>query len=207
MQSILFSLSFAFVLSHQAIAGDASAHGDAEAGKALSASCVACHGADGNSPASAFPKIAGQVSGYIASQLKAFQNTEDLSRNNAVMMGMVGQLSEQDMLDLDAYYSNQEATGGSIDESQEEAALAGEQIYRAGVAEFAITACMACHGPDGKGVAPSFPRLAGQHAAYIEAQLLAFKMGDRTNSIMNSIAFPLSAKQISQLALYISSLR
>ncbi len=203
----LATLGLAIILSNQAIASETTAGGNAEAGKALSSSCVACHGPDGNSPAPTFPKIAGQVPGYIAAQLKAFQDSENLSRNNAVMMGMVGSLSEQDMLDLDAYYASQEPTGGSIDESQKQAALAGEEIYRAGIAEFSVTACMACHGPDGKGVAPNFPRLAGQHATYIEAQLNAFKNGDRKDNIMTSIAFPLSAEQINQLALYISALK
>jgi cytochrome c553 len=177
--------------------------GNAEAGKQKSATCAACHGADGNSPLDQFPKIAGQVPGYVAGQLHSFQSQE---RNNAIMMGMVGSLSDQDMADIDAFYASQEMSTGSISADQEVEARAGESIYRGGIAEFSVPACMGCHGPSGSGIAPNFPRLAGQHAAYIEAQLLAFKSGTRSNPIMQTIAFPLSAEQIKQLALYISAL-
>lgn len=178
--------------------------GDAEAGKQKSATCVACHGADGNSPLDQFPKIAGQVPGYVYSQLHNFQ-TQD--RDNAVMMGMVGSLSDQDMADLDAFYASQEMTAGSVSPDQQEDALAGQAIYRGGFAEYDVPACMGCHGPAGKGIAPNFPRLAGQHAAYIESQLLAYKNGTRVNPIMQPIAFPLNEAQIKQLSLYLSALK
>ncbi len=178
--------------------------GDAEAGKQKSATCAACHGTDGNSPLDQFPKIAGQVPGYVYSQLRGFQTQE---RENAVMMGMVGSLSDQDMADLDAFYSSQEISAGSIGKDQEEDGRAGEAIYRGGLAEFNVPACMGCHGPSGSGIAPNFPRLADQHAAYIEAQLLAFKNGTRENNIMQPIAFPLNEEQIKQLSLYLSALQ
>ena len=177
--------------------------GDADAGKQKSATCVACHGDDGNSPVDQFPKIAGQVPGYVAAQLAMFQSQE---RDNAVMMGMVGSLSEQDMADLDAFYADQAMTYATLAGDQEEDARAGEVIFRTGYAEYNVPACMGCHGPSGAGVAPNFPRLAGQHAAYIESALQAYKSGDRVNAIMQPIAFPLSDEQIKQLALYISAL-
>ena len=177
--------------------------GNAEAGKQKSATCAACHGSDGNSPLDQFPKIAGQVPGYVAGQLHSFQSQE---RNNAIMMGMVGSLSDQDMADIDAFYASQEMSTGSIAADQEEDARAGESIYRGGIAQYSVPACMSCHGPSGSGIAPNFPRLAGQHATYIEAQLLAFKSGTRNNPMMQTIAFPLSEEQIKQLALYISAL-
>jgi cytochrome c553 len=177
--------------------------GDAEAGKQKSATCAACHGADGNSPLDQFPKIAGQVPGYVADQLHRYQSQE---RDNAIMKGMVGTLSDQDMADIDAFYASQEMSIGSISADQEEAARAGEAIYRGGIAEFSVPACMSCHGPRGSGIAPNFPRLAGQYSTYIEAQLLAFKSGSRSNPIMQTVAFPLSEEQIKQLALYISAL-
>ena len=177
---------------------------DAEAGKAKSATCVACHGNDGNSPLDQFPKIAGQVPGYTAAQLAKFVSGE---RSDPVMAAMVSGLSEKDMADLDAYYASQTMTTGSVSEDQEEAARAGEAIFRGGIAEYSVPACMGCHGPSGAGVLPAFPRLAGQHAAYIESQLLAFKSGARADPIMNPIAFPLSEAQIKQLALYLSALQ
>lgn len=177
--------------------------GDAEAGRAASVTCVACHGADGNSPSDQFPNLAGQVPGFIAAQLAKFKSG---ARENAVMAGFVAALSEQDMADLDAYYSGLEGKKGGITPDQEAAALAGGKIYRGGYKPYAIAACMGCHGPSGHGIPPNFPRLAGQPAAYLEAQLLAYKSGARVDPVMNSIAFALSARQIRELALYISAL-
>ena len=177
--------------------------GDAAAGKQKSATCVACHGVDGNNPSDQFPKLAGQVPGYIADQLARFKSQE---RNDPVMTAMVAALSEQDMRDLDAFYSSQKIEPVAIPANQAEDAFAGKAIYRAGLAEYNVPACMACHGPAGTGIPPQYPSLGGQHAAYIESQLLAFKHGERENAIMQSIAFPLSAQQIRQLALYLSAL-
>jgi cytochrome c553 len=196
----MLSLMFAFAMNTSSVAQS----GDAEAGKQKSATCTACHGVDGNSPVDQFPKIAGQVPGYIAAQLASFKSGE---RENPIMAGMVGALSEQDMADLDAYYASQPISVGSISADQEEFARAGEAIYRGGIAEYSVPACMSCHGPSGSGIPPNFPRLSGQHAAATEAQLLAFKSGMRKSPIMNPIAFPLSEEQIKQLSLYISALQ
>ena len=208
MRSVLSTLTAGLILSFTmagspALASEAAAHGDAEAGKTKSAACLACHGVDGNSMVPTFPKLSAQQPGYLVKQLAAFK---DGSRVDDTMKGMVAALTEQDMLDLDAYFASQVSNVNAISQDQQPAALAGGEIYRAGLAEFSVTACMACHGPDGKGVAPAYPRLAGQHATYIEKQLLAFKDGSRSDSMMNSIAFPLNAEQIKNLALYISAL-
>ncbi len=208
MRSVLTTFATGLALSISlastpVFASENSAHGDAEAGKAKSATCTACHMADGNSVVPSFPKIAGQQPGYIAKQLADFKSG---ARLDDTMKGMVAALSEQDMLDLEAYFSDQTQSPGEISQDQAELALAGEVIYRGGLAKFSVTACMACHGPDGKGLQPNFPRLSGQHASYIEKQLLAFKDGSRSNSMMNGIAFPLSAEQIKNLSVYISGL-
>ena len=197
---LMISLLFALAVNNNSMAQS----GDAEAGKQKSLTCAACHGANGNSQVAQFPKIAGQVRGYISRQLMSFKSGE---RVDPIMGGIVNALSEQDMADLDAYYSSQKATSGSISADQEADARAGEAIFRGGIAEFKVPACLGCHGPSGSGIPPSFPRLAGQHANYIEKQLLAFKSGERNNPIMNPIAFPLSDQQIKQLALFISALQ
>ncbi|MXZ81350.1 MAG: cytochrome c4 [Gammaproteobacteria bacterium] len=180
------------------------AYGDAEAGKAKSATCVACHGNDGNSPIDQFPKIAGQAPGYIAAALQAYKSGE---REDEVMFGMVSSLSEQDMADLDAYYASQSSTIETVSMDRSEDALAGESLYRTGYAPFNVPACMGCHGPAGAGIPPKYPRLGGQHAAYLESQLLAFKSGERQNAEMETVAFPLSDQQIRQLSLYLSGLQ
>lgn len=203
LTKLIAGLALSFALANPTSASEEALVGNADAGEAKSAACAACHMPDGNSAVPTFPKLAGQQPGYIAKQLADFKAE---TRKDASMLGMVAALTEQDMLDLDAFYANQSPKVGEISEDQKEAALAGEEIFRAGLAEFKVTACMACHGPDGKGVQPMFPRLAGQHAPYIEAQLLAFKNGTRTNPMMSGIAFPLSAAQIKNLSIYISGL-
>ena len=165
--ALLFSLS-----SITAHASETTYVANADAGKAKSAACAGCHGADGNSAVPSFPKLAGQPAGYIAQQLADFKSG---TRVDPTMKGMVAGLSEHDMLDLGAYYAAQSGSVGEISLAQEAAARAGEALYRGGDAQFSVTACMACHGPEGKGIAPNYPRLSGQHATYIETQLLAFK--------------------------------
>ncbi len=177
--------------------------GDAEAGKGKTQVCAGCHGADGKGIAPNFPHLAGQVPGYIATQLAAFKAG---TRKDATMPAMVAALTEQDMLDLDAYYASLPAISTELSADQKETALKGEAIYRGGIKEFSVSACMACHGPAGKGVLPNYPQLAGQSVTYIEKQLRDFKSGVRSDPMMNPIAFPLSDEQIKQVALYISAL-
>lgn len=178
---------------------------DLENGANVAGSCVACHGVEGVSSLPDWPHLAGQVPGYIAGQLAAFKSG---TRKNAVMQGMVLGLDEQDMADVDAFYAAKVANAGSISEDQEELAKQGEKIFKGGLAEGNIPSCMGCHGPAGHGVAKNFPRVAGQHAKYLEVQLLAFKKGERKgfNNIMSDIAFKLSEQQIKALAIYMSGL-
>jgi len=177
--------------------------GDIEAGKQKSAICVSCHGQNGVSVSNEFPHIAGQVPSYIALQLAKFKSGE---RNNAIMSGIVANLSKQDMLDLDAYYASQQPNNGFITPEQEKEALIGGRIYRTGYEPYKIAACMGCHGPSGHGIPPKFPRVSGQSAKYLETQLLAFKSGQRQAHIMNRITLFLSEEQIKQLSLYMSAI-
>ena len=149
------------------------AAGDAEAGKAKSATCAACHGTDGNSVIPVNPNLAGQVPGYISAQLKAFKSGE---RANPIMAGMAAGLSEQDMKDLDAYYASLPAkTTSKLSDEDKALAAEGEAIYRGGFAERGISACMSCHGPSGHGIPKNYPRVSAQHKEYLEKQLLDYK--------------------------------
>ncbi|EWH10923.1 cytochrome c4 cytochrome C, class I in atlantica [Catenovulum agarivorans DS-2] len=181
--------------------------GDAEAGKAKSATCAACHSADGNSMITTYPKIAGQSAEYLYKQLKDFKAGSTSGRNNAVMAGMVAALSDQDMKDLAVYFSQQETKAGS---TPEELVAKGQMLYRAGDAEKGLTACTACHGPQGDGMPlAGFPKLSGQHADYTALQLKAFRDGQRANDlngIMRDIAAKLSDKEIEALSHYVSGL-
>lgn len=181
--------------------GIAQAAGDVAAGKAKSALCVACHGADGNSANPEWPKLAGQHPEYIAKQLKEFKSG---TRQNALMAGIVAGLSEQDMVNLAAYFSSQKLK--VVGASNLELAKQGERLYRAGNAKTQVSACMGCHGPAGKGIPPRFPRVSGQHATYTQTQLLAFKTGKRTDETMKAIASRMSESEIKAVAEYMSAL-
>ena len=191
------------------------AAGDSEAGKAKAAVCAACHGVEGISASPDFPHLAAQVPGYIARQLKAFKTG---SRINALMTGQVAALSDQDMADLDAYFSSKPAVESVVKTADVQALVGdidpvelfakGEKLYRGGDAKRSIAACMGCHGPAGTGIPSQYPRISGQSAKYLHSQLLAFKAGERTDDrdIMNSIAFRLSTEEIGALSLFLQGL-
>ena len=190
---------------------DAGLTGDAAAGKDKSVACGACHGADGNSAAPTFPKLAGQGQRYLVKQMK---DIRDGARPVPTMAGQLDGKSDQDLADIAAFYASQGSSGGQT--SPELLAL-GEKVYRSGVAERNVAACTACHSPTGKGNAPAgFPALAGQHAEYIATQLRAYRKGQedpsgRTNDgdsrIMRTTAFGLSDGEIDAVASYIAGLK
>lgn len=188
-----------------AVHAQAAAAGSAQAGQAKSATCVACHGVDGNSANPEWPSIAGQHPTYIVNQLKAFKNG---ARQNALMSPMAQPLSDQDMQDLAAFYASQTARGGEADKSKVEA---GQKLYRGGNAETAVAACIACHGPNGRGNEPaSYPSIRGQHAKYVEMQLNDYKSGKRStdlNKMMRDVAAKLTAEEIAAVASYVQGLR
>ena len=177
--------------------------GDPVAGKEKATACAACHGADGNSINPEFPKIAGQVPGYIATQLVAYQSG---ARQSAVMMGMILHLSEQDMQDIDAYYLQHETSKASIAESDLVAARRGQEIYRRGLSQYSVPACMACHGPAGDGIPSRYPKVSGQFKEYLVQSLLQFKTGERKSEEMETISFRLTLRQIEDLAVYMQGL-
>ncbi|PHS65295.1 MAG: cytochrome c4 [Thalassobium sp.] len=200
MKNLLISLIVSAGLMSVAHAGDA------EAGKAKSATCAACHGADGNSLAPTFPKIAGQGERYLIKQIK---DIRDGNRQVPAMAPFVAGLSDTDVADLAAYFSAQVPTTGG---AKEELVELGQRIYRGGIESKGVPACLACHGPDGKGIeAAGFPRLAGQHDAYTQAQLTAFSMNQRTNDgdtrMMRDIAYRLHTTEIEAVSSYIQGLR
>ena len=180
------------------------AAGDVSAGKAKSAVCAACHGADGNSPSDMYPKLAGQHASYLYKQLVEFKSGK---RENAIMAPMVAGLSEEDMADLAAFYASKEATPGAVSEDLLEL---GKQIYRGGNSESGVPACMACHGPNGSGMpSAKWPKLSAQYRAYTEAQLHAFANGERhndPNGMMRDIASKLTEEEIKAVSAYVSGL-
>jgi len=147
------------------------AAGDAELGKAKAAACISCHGVNGNSIVSSFPKLAGQSEAYLLKQLREFKTSD---RVDAVMLGMVMSLTDTDMKNIAAYYAAQTISQG-VAKKDTNIAL-GEKIYRGGKKATGTTACIACHGPKGKGIPDAgFPALSSQHAAYVAKQLKLFR--------------------------------
>ena len=185
--------------------GFAHAAGDPEAGKAKSAPCAACHGADGKSPNPEWPNLAGQNIPYLVKELRDFQAGK--GRKNALMAPMVTALSPQDMEDIAAYFYSQPPSVGYADKKL---LSLGEKIYRGGKPVEGMAACMSCHGPAGTGNPEGkIPAVAGQHAKYTANQLFAFRSGQRANDpyeIMRSVAKRMTDEEIQAVASYIEGL-
>jgi cytochrome c553 len=167
--------------------------------------CGACHGADGNSTSPAYPNLAGQHPEYIFKQLTEFKSG---ARKNAIMAPNVTKLSEDDMRNLAAYFSAQQAKA----KLAKDAALVaeGQKVYKGGNAGSGVPACASCHGPAGAGIPVQFPRLAGQHSKYVLSQLKNFRSGDRANDggkMMQIIARKMTDQEMKAVAEYISGLR
>ena len=185
--------------------------GDAAAGKVLTTNCAVCHGADGNSAVGDFPKLAGQNAKYL---LKQMQDIRSGARPIATMTGQLEALTEQQLVDIAAYYAAQTMSLGS---ANKELLALGTQVYRSGDRKKGMAACLGCHSPTGQGNAPGgFPKLGGQHAQYIASQLRAFRAGaeyddrgrhnDGESRIMRDVAYRMSDKEIDAVSSYISGL-
>jgi len=182
----------------------AMAEGDAAAGKTKAATCIGCHGADGNSLLPNTPSLASQHPSYIAKQLHDFKSGE---RVNAVMAGMSAALSDQDIEDISAFFASLPPVAGVANEEDLEL---GRNIFRGGVTAAGIPSCSGCHGAAGKGnPAAAWPALAGQRADYTKLQLETFRSKERANdpnAMMRSIAERLTDKEINAVANYIQGL-
>ncbi|MGB1261858.1 MAG: c-type cytochrome [Cognaticolwellia sp.] len=198
------------LLGLSAVATANAAQGDAEAGKGKSAMCAACHGVDGNSLVTMYPKLAGQSASYLTKQLADFKlgmtSGGKSGRVDPVMGGMTMALNEQDIADLAAFYASQQATAGNGSDN-----AAGKKLYLGGNTEMEVTACVACHGINGKGMpSAGFPALASQNAEYLKSQLEKFRSGARNNdlnSMMQGVAANLTDEEIAALSQYMSSLK
>ncbi len=204
--AILLATSFVTQASEEA-----KAKADPAKGKAIAETvCVACHGADGNSMASANPHLAGQVEEYLYKQLKNFKAADGkpAARNNGIMAGMVAALSDEDMKNVAAWFSSQKLKP-AVAKDEKQIAL-GQKLWRQGDFKKGIPACAGCHGPTGAGLPAQYPRLSGQFPEYTEAQLKAFRVEERANDpekMMRMIAAKLSDVEIKAVAEYAAGLR
>ncbi|HIG65220.1 MAG TPA: cytochrome c4 [Methyloprofundus sp.] len=235
MKKSLIAVSISFTLLN--MPGVAQAVGDIGAGQVKSGSCASCHGADGNSMMPLFPKLAEQNEDYLVKQLEAFK---DGSRSDTTMNSMVVGLSEQDMQDIAAFYAAQAVSenplpqvnpddlddiddDNSLSESAKTAAkqalqdrqkalmTMGYDVYRNGNLDNEISACIACHGPNGEGNEPAaFPALKGQHAGYLAKTLTDFKTDKRSNNpdnMMHMIAKKMNEEEITAISYYVSAIK
>jgi len=171
--------------------------------------CAACHGADGNAPTPANPKLAAQHAEYLYKQLVNFvpkAGAAVAERPNAVMMAFAAQLSDADRRNVSAFYESQKLKPAAArDKTLVEL---GQRIYRGGIPEKQVPSCAGCHGPTGAGIPAQYPRLHGQWAEYTESQLVQFRGGQRNNSaMMSQIAARLSDREIKAVSDYIAGLR
>ena len=193
------------VVSLLSFAGAARAEGNATAGQTKAATCAACHGVDGNSVNPEWPSIASQHPQYIVKQLKAFKGG---LRKNDLMTPIAMGLSEQDMEDVAAFFTSQTARGLEADKGRVEL---GQRLYRGGNVKSQTPACLACHGPGGRGnPTAAYPSIRSQQATYVVAQLNAYKKGTRNTDAtraMNDIAAKLSDEEILAVASFVQGLR
>lgn len=166
--------------------------------------CSSCHGPGGHSTSSTFPRLAGQQKDYLVAQLTAFRDhTRADPHAQTYMWGMAARLDNSTIAAIAAFYAAQPPAPGTPDSSPE--AQAGSKVYTEGIPARQVPPCIVCHGDRGQGNG-AIPRLAGQHAAYIERQLEAFASNARANAIMHANSEHLSAEQIRALAAYLRSL-
>ena len=176
------------------LAGAAQAAGDPAAGKTKFATCTGCHAIPGYTnayPTYHVPRLGGQHADYVVAALKAYQAGE---RQHPTMHANAFSLDEQDMQDIAAYLA-------SFKPAAEPYPIRGN----AAAGKTKSASCAACHGPDGNGNIPLYPRLAGQHEDYLHKVLQDYQSGARKNVVMKGMATPLSAQDIADLTAYFAS--
>lgn len=183
------------------------AKGDKVAGKAKSAVCAACHNTDGNSVTAIWPKIAGQHEKYLVDQLKAYRMGPSGPRNEPAMYAIISNHSDQDFEDLAAYFASQTMSAGK---TPNQFFALGQKIYRGGNPKSGVSACGACHGPQGNGnELANYPKLSGQQADYVMGELKNYRDGKRAtdpNGMMRDIAARMTDAEIEAVAHYVAGL-
>lgn len=173
--------------------------------------CAGCHNADGNSVIPMNPILAGQQAEYITKQLMDFKATESApaKRNSPVMSSMVAALSPEEMNQLGVYYAKQKTTPSQIAVDDDKLIELGKLLYHGGSLANGVPACASCHGPNGSGIPPRYPAIAGQHAEYTITQLNLFSTGDRANDkdVMQQVITRLNGYEKRAVSAYISTMR
>ncbi len=206
---LYFTTVILFSLSARAAEPDVKA-GEQIALKGTSAgatACIACHGTrTEENKSSAFPRLVNQSQFYLAAQLKDYATG---ASNNAIMNPIAKALTDQEKENVAAYYANISFPTPKGKKPAAAVLKRGETLAKVGDEKIQVQACNNCHGPGGIGMPPAIPPLAGQHAEYLQAQLVAWKQGQRKNSLdlMAPIAQRLSEKDMQALAAYFSQVQ
>jgi cytochrome c553 len=139
---------------------------------------------------------------------KAIENAP-AKRNSPVMSSMVAALSPENMKELGAYYAKQKAIPSQVAVEDQKLVETGKLLYHGGNIANGVPACASCHGPNGSGVPPRYPAIAGQHAEYTLTQLNLFNTGDRANdnSVMQKVLTRMSGQEKRAVSAYISTMR
>src|SRR3984885_3477122 len=158
-------------------------------GKAISYTCLGCHGIEGYKnayPMYSVPKLEGQRPEYLAAALHEYKSGD---REHLTMHSQASELSDQDIADIAVYFAGKPLV------SQGKPADTPPQ---------AATLCVSCHGQDGVAIAPAYPSLAGQHEDYIARAIDEYRKGGRKNPIMKGFAATLKDEDIAAIAQFFS---
>ena len=186
-----------------AMAGAAhSADGAAKAASIAIEICAGCHGADGNSVAPTFPKLAGQQKVYLLRELKDYKSGKRVSE---MMAPFVATLSDDDLPHLAAYYAKQKSSPGMVGDVK--LLTLGKNLYFKGNSKTDVPSCDSCHEEDGSG-SGKFPRVAGQHVDYALDQFRLYATGKRTNGarVMQAVAERMSEEETRAVAEFMASM-
>ena len=204
--ALLFALA-TLTLAPSQVRAQSLVDGSATTGKARALTCTACHGPEGNSSSPMWPNIAGQNAPYILAQLQAFKSG---ARKNPLMSSQAMLLSDEDMANLAVYFESLPPAAQAV--ADVNLIARGQALYRGGNVKENASACLACHGPTGRGnPAAKYPALKGQHAAYTAKQLNDYANGTRTTDgkthIMRDITARLNRDDIAALSSYVQGLK
>lgn len=198
-------------LSVLACAVSAAPKADVAKGKEIATTlCAACHAADGNSSIASYPRLAGQFPNYLEQHIRDIKDGKRKWGNSLQMQPTVAAMTDEQIRDVAAFYSQQYPKAGEV--HPKENPELGAKIFRGGLAEKGIPACMSCHGPSGAGMPAggggvlAYPRIGGQHKDYVVTQLKAYQSGQRKNTMMEDIAKRMSEEEMNAVGNFVQGM-
>lgn len=208
LKSVWTALGFSMIVATSAVAAELDVEA-IERGRAASATCVACHQANGNGMnipgGESWPRLAGLDRDYLVAQLHAFKEG---TRVNASMLAFANMLNDEQIMDVASYYASLPVTQIENPDVNEEILKHGQKLAVEGDWDRYIVSCNSCHGIGSQGNGATFPALAGQQPGYIAQQITAWKEGTRNNDpqhLMSVIAKRLNEKDVEAVSAWLAS--